>query len=84
MRTRIEDELKQLFAERAAHMQLQPSLPPGLIRRARGQLMAGATGATVAVVVSFAAVALRAPSTTGQHETEGRSVRLVAYVAADD
>jgi hypothetical protein len=55
------------------------------MRRARGRLVAGATGATVAVLVTVAAVVLGTPSTPpGPGPTQDRSVRLVAYLAPGD
>jgi hypothetical protein len=86
VRNVIDERLRELFREKAGDFEMDPALPPGVVRRAGRRLAAGVLGG--ALIATAAALAWTlGPGIVGRSQ-EGQSraapVRLVAYVNADE
>jgi hypothetical protein len=85
VRKMSDEELRRLFAEKAGRFSMDPALPTAVVRRARARLLAGATGAAVAILMAVAVSAVGgAGPPSPPSDAAPDAVRMVAYVTADD
>jgi hypothetical protein len=84
VRRMIDERLRELFREKASAFEMDPAMPPGLIRRVRQRV---ATGLVWGASVVTAAVLLSSVGSGGRpQEDDGRAdaVSLVAYLSMDE
>lgn len=82
MRKMIDEQLRELFREKASGFVMDPAMPTGVVRRARRRVATGLIGAasvlTAAVVFSTLGSGMVGRPEGGDSRTA--TVRLVAYV----